>query len=219
MLMDNQTIFFNKLLEEAKEAFGKSKLRFHQDRKNLNWGLSICATPILREKGVIMGINWGGGSKADDAIYKTQSVMPTKNDFLDHYEKGHYRFIDKSKKLIEEFLKIDVDSIEFNYTNLCLFRSPETSDLGYEDIQLCLPIVKEFVEFINPPWILSVGNSNVIHLGDNINYLNKIHTEGTAHNGYTGNLWGHQFYSVPHPNARKLTGDIRHAIWKNVFSG
>jgi uracil-DNA glycosylase family 4 len=216
--MDNQTKFFNKLLDEAKEAFQQSKLKVHQDTKNLKWGLSISATPILPGNGVILGINWGGGSKSDNTGYEIQSSMPSKIDFLNDYKNGYYGFIKKSKNLLKEFLQINVDSVEFNYTNLCLFRSPKASDLRYDDIQLCLPIVKEFVDFISPPWILSLGNTNVTHLVGSIKDLRRKETKETNHYGYSGTLWGYKFYSVPHPNARKLTNEIRHAIWKNVFS-
>jgi uracil-DNA glycosylase family 4 len=217
--MKDQTKNFEDLIEKAKRVFEISELKVRQDKNNYKFGLSLCATPMLTGKGVILGINWGGGSAADKTSYSTQNKLPTKEEFLNDYNKGGYRFIQRSKDLISEFLKIKAEDVEFNYTNVCLFRSPNISDLSIKDVRLCVPILEKFIELINPPWILSLGNTNIKYLKPNLRDLKRIVKVGTSHIGYTGTLWSYKIYSVPHPNARKLTNDVRHKIWKSVFSG
>jgi len=201
---------YNTLLEEANSAFMESSII----KKQQNWGLSVCATPIQIGKPIILGINWGGGDSED------QKEMPSKDFFKKDYDnKCDYTFLKKSQKLIEEFLKIDVEKAEFNYTNLCFFRSPKSSDLIYNDYKVCLPTIEKLVNYIKPPWILSLGNSNMAVLKPKLNELKTFKTAGTSHPGYSGILWGYNFYCFPHPNARKLSNDTRYEIWKTVFPG
>jgi len=119
--------------------------------------------------------------------------------------------------LISEFLQIEVEDVGFNYTNVCLFRSPNVSDLSIKEVRWCMPILKEFIELTGPPCILSLGNTNIVYLEPDLRELKKFTETGTSHVGYSGTLWGYPFYSVPHPNARKLTDEIRHKIWESVF--
>ena len=209
---------FNTTLEKAILAFQDSSIIKKQNLAGKDWGLSICGTPIQIEKGIILGINWGGGNSKYEK-FTSQREMPSKESFLKDYTEGDYQFLKKSQKLIQEFIKIDIEKVEFNYTNLCFFRSPVSSDLEYNDYEICLPIFKALVNEIKPSWILSLGNSNINILKPLINDLKKITTNGTIHPAYSGDLWGYDFYCVPHPNARRLSNIIRYEIWKNVFPG
>ena len=119
--------------------------------------------------------------------------------------------------MISEFLQIEVEDVGFNYTNVCLFRSPNVSDLSIKEVRWCIPILKEFIELTDPPCILSLGNTNIVYLEHDLRELKKFTETGTSHVGYSGTLWGYPFYSVPHPNARKLTDEVRHKIWESVF--
>ncbi len=80
-----------------------------------------------------------------------------------------------------------------------------------------MPILKEFIELINPPCILSLGNTNIVYLEPDLRELKKFTETGTSHVGYSGILWDRPFYSVPHPNARKLADEVRYKIWESVF--
>jgi uracil-DNA glycosylase len=82
----------------------------------------------------------------------------------------------------------------------------------------CMPILKEFIELINPSCILSLGNTNIVYLEPDLRELKKFTGTGTSHVGYSGALWDRPFYSVPHPNARKLTDEVRRKIWNTVFN-
>jgi len=214
--MTPQTIYEN-ALEKAKSAFEESNIFKKQKSENTNWGLSICATPIQIGKPIIIGINWGGGNSNS---FDFQKGMPSKECFLKDYSNGDYTFLKKSQNFIREFLGLDIEKAEFNYTNLCFFRSPISKDLVYKDYQDCLPIFESLVKEINPPWILSLGNSNITILKPQIKeFKEPIKTAGTNHFAYIEKLWDYNFYCVPHPNARKLSNAVRYEIWKNVFPG
>lgn len=208
---------FDILLDKAKRLFEFSEVKFRQIRDSSNWGISLCATPINPGKAVILGINWAGAASTEIARYSFQRRFPTKEEFLTDYNGGGYPFIQKSKNLITEFLKIKTEDVEFNYTTVCLFRSSNISDLSIKEVRWCMPILKEFIELIDPPCILSLGNTNIVFLEPDLRDLKKFTEPGSSHVGYSGLLWDRPFYSVPHPNARKLTDEIRHKIWDAVF--
>lgn len=94
-----------------------------------NWGLSICATPFQQNKGLIMGINWGGGSLADNYKYNIQKTMPSFNEFRDLYKANEYKFLKRLEPFFKIYLDLDVSSGEFNYSNFCFFRTPDISSL------------------------------------------------------------------------------------------
>jgi len=203
---------FDDLLALAEDAFNKSDLR------KSNFGISICGTPIQEGKPIIIGINWGGGGKADKSEYFVQKKMPSKDDFINKYHNGEYNFLRRSATLLKDYFDLEISQGNFNYTNLCFFRTPKASDLTFDDKMSCLPIFEKFVKSVKPEWILSLGNSNIPFLQPEITEYYEANTEGTAHKGYGGNLWGFRFYCVPHPRARKLTNELRNAIWQNIFS-
>lgn len=216
--MNHNNEIFSQLIKDAQAFFNQSKLKAFADDKRLKWAVSLCGTPISQGLPVILGINWGGGSAADSNSYAIQQKPPTREEFLIDYKNGDYRFLQRSRKLIMDHLKIDVSTGDFNYSNLCLFRSPDISGLTFEDVISCMPVIKKYIEFIGPPWILSLGNTNINYLRAQIPDLKEISAGGKSHMGYSGTLWGHPFYSLPHPNAR-LKNELRNAIWKNVFPG
>ena len=209
---------FDILLDKAKRLFEFSEVKFRQITNTSKWGISLCATPINPGKPVIMGINWAGAASTEIARYSFQRRFPTKEEFLRDYHAGGYPFIQKSENLINEFLKIRIEDVEFNYTTVCLFRSPNISDLSIKEVRWCMTILREFIELIDPPFILSLGNTNIVFLEPDLRDLKKFTGPGSAHVGYSGLLWGHTFYSVPHPTARKLNDDLRRKIWETVFN-
>jgi len=209
---DQSSEIFNQLLKKAKEKFKQSSL------SKSKWGLSLCATPIQMGKPIIMGINWGGGSIGDKNEYKIQEKMPSESDFQKELKNGNYKFLTRSKQLLEKHRQLRIDDDEFNYTNLCLFRTPKASELPDDAMDSCIEILQEFIKKIEPDWILSFGKSNVITLGKTKALIENNQNSSTLSKfWFSGKLWGYKFYSLPHPNAR-LKNEYRNSIWKNVFS-
>lgn len=209
---------FDTTLENAISAFQDSNIIKKQNSAGKEWGLSICGTPIQFGTGIILGINWGGGGDSKNERFANQGKMPSKESFLKDYTEGDYKFLKKSEKLILEFLKLPLQEVEFNYFNLCFFRSPVSGDLVYQDYKVCHHAFEMLVNKIEPPWILSLGNSNMNILKPHLVNLTTVSVDGTIHVGHYGKLWGNNFYCVPHPNARRLSNIHRTGIWKKIFA-
>ena len=200
---------FEKALGKVNEAY------LNQNR--LKWGVSVCATPIQIGKGMILGINWGGGGISDENSYESQLSMPTIPKFQDDLQRGGYKFLQRSKKYLENYLKIKVASGEFNYTNLCLFRSPQQKYLRIEDYEACFETFKFLVEEIAPPWIISLGTTNIEKIEAlESTFTYKLESFGRA-SGYKGICLNTTFYCLPHPNFPLYNTD-RDGIWNDIFS-
>jgi hypothetical protein len=204
--MNDSKHFFKTLLDKTKQNFAESNVKILQEERGENWNYAICDTPIVKGKGIIFGINWGGNG-----------------NFVPHIEEpdglniSDYIFIKRSKAFLEKGWDLDFNNINFNYSNLCFFRSPKASDLIFEDFDTSLPLFKEYVKYIKPPWLLSIGGTNIKIL-DQLGCLLNIKTFEDDENkfkGYTADLWGYKVYSVPHPSAR-LKRKSRQTIWNKI---
>lgn len=198
--------FFFELLKDTERQFKKSPIYRKQIALGKQWNYSICATPILKTKGVILGINWGGTDN-----FPPQSVMP-KGDGI-----AEYHFIKQSRQFLEKHWQLDISNKNFNYTNLCFFRSPTEKDLSVDDYKLSLPLFEKYIRYINPPWLLSIGGTN-INILDRFGQLENIQRYFDNENkfkGHSAQLWGYNIFSIPHPIAR-LTTEARQTIWTKV---
>ncbi len=204
--MTNEEQFFKELLTVTKVAFHNSPVFKEQQKLGKQWNYSICGTPIQLGKGILLGINWG---VSGDHVEQTK--MPDGKDI------PSYNFIQRSKPFLEKYLSLDFDVINFNYTNLCFFRTPDEIFLRPMDYKNSLPLFQQFVQFINPKWIFSLGNNNckiLLQLGQLAN-VKEFYDNDKKHKALSAELWGHNFFSVPHPNARVKTKS-RNEIWESI---
>lgn len=203
--MSNEEIF-QQLLEETKNAFTDSPIDRKQKKLGKKWNYSICGTFLQPSKGILMGINWGV-----DGDHEPQTAMPDGKDIVG------YPFIKRSSKYLENYLHLDFDVINFNYANLCFFRSPHQKDLAFEDYNRTINLFKKFVDYINKPWIFSLGDSNSKLLEDLkvLDYKNELPNKDAKFRGITGEIWGIPYFSVPHPNAR-VKSELREEIWNCI---
>jgi len=200
------TEFFDELLCDTDRQFKQSPIYQKQLRRGKQWNYSICATPISKGNGVVFGINWGGSDN-----FEPQTVMPVDEEI------SEYRFIKQSRQNLENHWGLDIESINFNYSNLCFFRTPKGKDLSADDFKLSLPLFEKYIRYINPRWILSIGGTNIKVL-DSFGALKNIkqHFDNQdKFKGHSGQLWDWNIYSVPHPSAR-LTSEARQTIWTKV---
>ncbi len=204
--MTQEEQFFRRLLVDTERKFFESPVFIKQQQLSKRWNYSVCGTPIQKNKGILLGINWGA-----DGDHEPQMEMPDGEDI------PNYNFIQRSRPFLEKYLLLNFYIINFNYTNLCFFRTPKESCLNSKDHENSLPLFKQFVEFVKPPWIFSLGNNNyniLLGLGqltDVMEYFDSEH----KHKGIMAKLWGHNFYSVPHPNAR-VKKKSRNEIWEHI---
>ena len=198
--------FFSELLIDTDRQFKKSPIYQRQLTLGYQWSYSICATPISKDSGIIFGINWGGSGN-----FLPQTVMPKGNDIADNH------FIKQSRQFLENHWQLDVLNINFNYTNLCFFRTPKEKDLTSDDYKLSLPLFEKYVRYINPPWLLSIGGTN-IKVSNNLGMLKNIQYQFDNKKKFRGcavQLWDYNIFSVPHPAAR-MTTEARNTIWTKV---
>lgn len=209
---------FKSISSELRLKADQSPLVIKRSNSDKKWAYSICGTPIQRNVGVIMGINWGGGSDKSGEEYKPQEKMPTKEEFLKELKSGSYKFLERTNKYLTEYGKVNIWEGEFNYTNLCFFRSPTAKDITLRDYELSIPIFKALIAEINPPQILCLGTTSYKYLKSEFDEISVVRgIEGSKHRAYRGRLWGIPFHCLPHPNAQISTND-RDELWKNVFS-
>jgi uracil-DNA glycosylase family 4 len=204
--MTQEEQFFKDLLTETGKKFSYSPVFIKQQKLGRRWNYSVCGTPIQKHKGILLGINWGF-----DGDHDPQSAMP------DGQGIQSYKFINRSRGFLEKYLSLDFHTINFNYTNLCFFRTPRENFLNPKDYENCLPLFKQFVDFVQPPWIFSLGNNNckILLQHRQITDIRQYFDREQKQRGITANLWGHNFYSVPHPNAR-VKAKSRIEIWEDI---
>ena len=195
--------FFNHMLDKTQKVFYKSSTFVKYGDKN--WNFAVCDTPIQKNTGVFFGLNWGGKD------IDTQSKYPDAN------KARNWNFISHSRRYFREFLNAEIEQL--NYSNLCFFRSPEAVIIEKDDWSLAIPLFKDYVDYINPPWTLMLGKPN--HLwNDHLSNHNTIKIWDSKNNknvhGYTGLLFGkYPFGAVPHPQAN-ISTKVRKAIWQSV---
>jgi hypothetical protein len=142
------TEFFKQLIKKTEEAFKRSPI----NNKN-NLAYSISATPLRVGKPLILGINWGGYGHG----FESQERMPKPEELTADIIKSDYKFLERSKAYLEEYLNLDLDRVDFNYSNLCFFRSRAEKDLTFADYQNSYPLVKELIQYLKPEYILVFG--------------------------------------------------------------
>lgn len=207
--MQTSQEFFFDLLNETKKAFQNSPIKQCQEQLThlRQWNYAVCETPIQKNKGIILGLNWGG------------TDYPPQKNYPEAKKDRDWSFMTLSMPYINKYMGIQ--SIEeVNYTNLCFFRTTNISYLKDEDWEISLPLFEKYTKFINPPWILLLGNTGVIFLKryDSLDKLKTliVHDKIRRVIGYKGILFGQfQFFCVPHSQAHISTKD-RNKIWEKV---
>lgn len=195
--------FFFSLLSKTETAFAKSDI----GKRSNQWYYSVCGTPVRKGKGIVLGINWGVGTGA----HSPQSEMP------DGLDIATYNFFKRSESYLATHLKVNIHCPDFNYTNLCFFRTPDINVLTINDFRDSLKLFTDFVEFVEPPWIFSLGMTNSLILSQHHMISNMEVIQEGKHRGVMATVLGRPFFAVPHPNAR-VKKEARQKIWEKVGS-
>ncbi len=186
-----------------------------KDEKYRKWKYALCATPIQPGKGIILGINWGVDRNEEN--YYPSKTMPDGSDIK------QYHFINRSRKYLEKYLELNLEKLDFNYSNLCMFRTPKSNLLNSEAYHLCFPIFHDYLKYINPPWVLSLGLENYKTLKkivsiDDFKELKKVpNKNGSA---FRMRILNHLFYMFIHPSRFSLIGndDLVDELWQETFN-
>ena len=201
--------FFRLLLQDTEKAYQKSDII----QTNPHWAYSVCATPIVKNEGLIVGLNWGGGNNEE---FKAQAEYPKGDDV----EK--YPFIMKLAPYLKDHLKV-ADVKKINYSNLCFFRSPKVSDLKQKDWECSQNLIQNYVKYVNPSWILLVTTNldrakDALSLDENpLPFQAGTEKVFTAYKS-TSRVGGKTipFYALPHPNAH-IKAAVRKILWNEVL--
>lgn len=204
MLTEEQ--FFNELETETADVFRRSDV-FNKNEK-MNWWYSICNGPILKNRPVVFGLNWG---VAKNYQHKPQQSHPNLID------SGKWAFRNQLDRYLSKHFY--TDSNDINYSNLCFFRTPKVNDLSVADWHMAIPLFEKYVEYIEPPYAIMLGapehlNKEAYSHRERISHL----PEGGKRRAfaYTGILFGkYKFVSVPHPQAR-IARESRDSLWQKT---
>ena len=202
------------LLEKTKAAYEKSKIK----RAGLFY--SIAGTAIKKRKGVLMGLNWGGGGIIDNSKYLPQESLNN----INKCKPEDYRFIRALSSYLEKYLKLKSVN-DINYSNLCFFRSPQIIDLSPNDWKICNDLFKYYIDYIQPKWILltSIAINTISILKNNTNIKFKEKKEFQQNNkifiAYRGYYNQFPIYTIPYPyRAGGISEDTRKKIWDWHFA-
>ncbi len=203
--------FYDTLLKKASKAYEDSPAS--KFKKQLHY--SVAATPIRPYKGLVIGINWGGS----EANQKAQETMPGEDELTEEIIKKDYKFLQRSVENLEKYFKLQFNKVDFNYSNICFFRTHREKDLTFQDYKNSFPLFRDYVEYLNPSWILIFGVTVVNRIvqidSEAITEKKAIYDDEQKFYGYKGLLIGIPFYCVPHPNAR-LKNNSRNKIWEKM---
>ncbi len=198
--------FFHYLLQKTEVFFEKSETR--KKYPESNWNYAICDTPIQKGRGLFFGLNWGG----DDI--NQQTVYPDAN------KERNWKFVTNSRPFFRQYLNREIESL--NYSNLCFFRSPSMNEFVESDWDLAIPLFKEYINYVNPPWCLMLGKPDTLINRSFITDLERYEVlDGKLPRtkrvfGYTGKLFNrYKFGSVPHTESR-ISNQARNKIWGKV---
>ncbi len=197
--METQTpeSFLAYLLYETEKVHESSyiKKRILSEKKGEEWYYSVCGTQIFRGRPILIGLNWGGKGK----------FVPQR---LEDYNKlgqdiHEYKFIKGINQRLKYYMSIDA-LVNTNYTNLSFLRSPNIRWLD-NDWEVTLPLLKEYINYINPPWILFASISKVYEskfksIGAKISkeYFSFIQSN-RHYSAYYGNIGNAALFTVPYP--------------------
>ena len=197
--------FFYELLEKTRLVYQNTPV-YKKYGAIKNWHYAICDTPIQKGKGVFFGLNWGGKN------HQAQTVHPTE-DYVRNWPLAKH-----ANHYLEKHLDTSLEKL--NYSNICFFRTPTAKYLTYQDWQLAIPLFKEYVEYISPPWALMLGSPKILNESQ---FTQRKRLEFKAANSkrrsfaYVGLLFGkYPFGAVPHSAAR-CSPETHNVLWEKMY--
>ena len=130
-------------------------MEFIKENKDKNWFYSICNGPIFKDKPIIFGLNWGVSNDPNYEGHNAQETYPETIDTNTWKFKSHL-----NSYLIKNF---GCSFYEVNYDNPCFFRTTNKRPLSYQDWRYALPLFRNYVEYINPPYLIMLGRTRHIN--------------------------------------------------------
>lgn len=193
-------------MEGTGEVFERSPIKAQQENQGEKWNYAACFTTIQKGKGIMAGLNPKGNKK-------------TYPDYPMDAGKLNGSFAKQGFKFINKYLNIETIG-DLNYSNSCFFSSPYVADLTSKDWTLALPLFMQYVEYIDPPWIVLFGSTGRRKL-KNRDYLSNILKETSEldeNNAYAyHDLLNKKYhlFSFPHTQA-KFSAEAKNELWEKM---
>ena len=87
-------------------------------------------------------------------------------------------FVGQAGELLNEIMKsININRNDFYITNILFWRPPGNRNPSIEEIDLCIPLVKEHIKIINPKYLILLGNVALKSLLDVKEGITKVSGE------------------------------------------
>jgi len=201
--------FFHILQNKTERIFRQSEV--FSKNENKNWHYSICNGPIFRDKPIVFGLNWGVSRDKDFEGHKPQKTYPSQID------KNTWKFKTHVNHYLHKYFGYTFDQI--NYSNLCFFRTPNVKYLSYKDWRDSIPLFKEYVDYVNPPYLIMMGapkHLNNRELKDVRKYGYLPKGSSTRSFARIGILFDkYMLASVPHSSAH-ISPNTHDALWELI---
>lgn len=204
------------LFQETQRAFDKSLIGKYNEQK---WFYSISATPLIANKNVIVGFNWGA---KDNYTYESQNEIPTDN-FKYLYENNLLGSLQRIyKPLRHYFPNEDIDNCV--QTNFCFFRSKKQNQIKQADLELSTPLFIKLIDIIKPKRIIGFSskfreycvNESICKNIRQTQFKSNRKKVYVAKGIFKANKNEFPVYFLPHPNAR-ITTLARDYAWNYCF--
>lgn len=199
--------FFKSLQEKTEEAFQQSEV--YNKNRDKDWFYSICNGPIFREKPIIFGLDWGVSNDPNYEGHKPQKKYPNEINTRTWKFKSHVN------TYLTKYFGCSFD--EVNYSNQCFFRSPNEKFLSHQDWRDAIPLFRDYIEYINPPYLIMLGRPRHMNKKELKDYKEIGHLpEGSKKRSFVrlGTLFDkYKFGSVPHSSAF-ISTDTHDELWK-----
>jgi ribonuclease R len=143
VLLKHPTKSIEQLFDKTALIFEQSEIKKFAKESGLEWYFNISETAEVKESLLILNFN----PKAEaNKIYLEQTHLPETTLDLKKWQ--------KSKPLLEKYFgTFPLESIVDSY--FCSFRSAEESQLSESDLDLCLPLFKDWLKELSPRQIIS----------------------------------------------------------------
>jgi len=205
--------FFNELLAKTKEAYN------HCDIRGKQWGFSVSATRIMKNKPLIIGFNWGVDSIQRGGKCEIQKEYPDKC-FEDNYKE-----LGSLKRVIPYFKNYYPDALSGMQTNFCFFRSEKEDQVSEGDLKLSSELFDKYLDYSDPSIIISFSKklSEYLERKGKLKHIQKEEIKSgkkiiqpiRAKFQHTNNNLV-PFISLPHPNY-PLLREARDKAWEFCF--
>lgn len=210
--------FFKKLLSETETVFRKSEVFANYNKEN--WGYSITATRLEKNKPVIVGFNWGAGNN-----WKNENKIETiQKDYPFSSFSGLYDELGSFARVVNLFNKYLPEANNGVQTNFCFFRSQHEHQISDNDKKLCSPLFEELINYLEPSMLITFSSSLNDFFEKNGKIIEKqilkIHSKNNEVKAIKGTILINdrqiEYYNLPHPNY-PITTEARLKAWEHCF--